>query len=91
MHAFWHVDIKESVQLTKIMYGQKQNTNNLVSCICNRLHVDVLLINNKLNKIKNNIIKTTPPIFYKVIGTRYTSLTFRLFGLCTVKNNVLEE
>lgn len=71
MHVFRHVDIKEIVQLPQIMYGQKQNTNTLISCICNRLHV--LLINNKLNKIKNNIIKNTP-IFYKVFGTRYTSL-----------------
>lgn len=48
--------------LSKTKYNKKH-----FSCICNRPHVYVLLIKSMQNKIKNN--KTTPTIFYKVIGT----------------------
>lgn len=52
MHASSQVDIKEIIQLN-VLSKTKYNKKHFSSCICNKFQVDVLLINNKQNKIKN--------------------------------------
>lgn len=71
------------------MYCQKQNTirNTLVVVYVTNFKLMSYWLTISKIKLKTNI-KTTPPIFYKVIGTRYISLSFGLFRLYTVRRNM---